>query len=1084
MLLNLTSENGVSGSRLFPEGYGANARERLGQSIAVAKGDNLLAPVTVVIPTTYAGISLRRSLANRDSLVNVRFMVIPRLAEYLGAPALTRQGKSPLTPTMKLTAVRHFAVEMAKKEPLGPIANHPPLHDYLVNTFSEFAMLLEEQLSWLQDRNPLVHQVVEWYHMYKELTRPYYDREELALSAASAVTTGDAESVLKDLGFIIFYLVTGFSPGELALVSSLGMRGCCSVILGLTGEEEIDTETYRLASRLEPLLGKATSNVPSAESYTADHIAIASDAHEEVRWVIRHIAQCAENGIPFHRMALLYRNLAPYAELIKSQLELAHIPIAGPEPVPLRDSAAGKLLLYLIEVFVSDFARESVMRWIAEAPVYTRKNTELASRETALWEEISGRAGIIRGTEQWSRRLDRFWEGMKQKLESEQTDEGGEEAVTAGHDEACVPAAMRLKLFIEGLSRSPPPADAGSWKDYSDWASRMMKRHADLKAWPEAQIQSYEGVTAVLKELGRLDPIEPGGTTLTGFRQTLDDCLKASSGRLGAVGEGVFVAPLGAAGGMEFEIVHILGMVGGAFPPRLYDDAIIPDQYRGELGSSCPLALRDQRRIEERRLFRAALASGHKRVLSYPRSGGSGQRQGYPSPWLVREADILHKKCQQAAASESVTYTPVSSADLEGMAAEPWLSIIHSIHDSALSLGGLVAADVYDYDIHSLAGWHASGYRIDKHFLMAEGSIGHRALKTERAARSTSFTPWDGNVAYLSGRSRRLGVSGESAHSPTRLELWAKCPFRYYLQHVLEVLVLEHPEEILTISAMDRGLLVHNILERFVRSLQESGHLPGCGEPWASSHRMLLMEIAEEEFAKAESLGITGRTLLWDVAKSEIRDDLSLFLKKDSELRAEMMTRPIAVEWRFGFAEASPYPPVILDFGGRQQISFRGIIDRLDIDASGTKAFIVDYKTGSSYPYHDMKDNPLGAGTHLQLPVYALAVRSRFGQECQIQAAYWFISAKGGFETKGMILSEPLERDFVDMVRLIVSGIEGGLFPANPGSGGEGYNNCAYCDYRRVCPADVDIAWERKSQSPELAAYVNMASRSKTGETE
>jgi len=1020
----------MTDKRLFLHGYGNEVQEQLALLIAEAKGGNLLAPVTLVVPAMYTGLSVRRSLAKQGGLINVRFMVIPRLAEYLGAPALARQGKSPLTPTMKLAAVRHFAGEMAKRDPLGSIASHPPLHDYLVNTFSEFAMLSEEQLSWLQDRNPLVHQVVEWYRVYQELTQSYYDREELALSAADSVAQGNAESVLKDLGSIIFYLVTGFSPGELALVSSLGTRGCCSVILGLTGEEDVDTETYGLASRLEPVLGKATVNTPSAESYTADHIVIAPDAREEVRWAIRHIAKCAESGIPFHHMALLYRNVDPYAELIKGQLELAQIPAAGPDPMPLRDSAAGKLLLYLTEVFESDFARESVMRWIAEAPVHTGKDRELASRETALWEEISGRAGIIRGARQWGERLERFCEGMKEKLGSEEIGEEDGEATTADHHKARLPAAIRLKLFIEELSGNPPPADAGSWKEYSDWASRMMHRYANLETWPEAQMMSYEKVTAILDELGRLDAIEPGGTTLSDFRQTLDDCLRASSGRLGAVGEGVFVAPLGVAQGMEFEIVHILGMAEGAFPPRLYDDAIIPDQYRGELGNGCPLVLRNQRRIEERRLFRAALASGRKRVLSYPRSGSSGQRRGYPSPWLVREADILHRKCQHATASESTTYTPVSSANLEGMAAEPWLSVIHSIHDSVLSLGNLVAADVYDYDMHSLARWHASGYRIDRHFLMAEGSIGHRALKTERAVKDTSFTAWDGNVASLSGRSHRLGVPGELAHSPTRLELWAKCPFRYYLQHVLEVPVLERPEEILTISPLDRGLLVHGILERFIKSLQESGKLPDYGEPWVLEHRALLMEIAEEEFARAEACGITGRPLLWDVAKNEMRDDLSLFLKKDSEMRAEMMTRPIAVEWRFGFGETSHYPPVILDIGDGQQISFRGVIDRVDANASSSKLFIVDYKTGSSYPYRDMKDDPLGAGTHLQLPVYALAVRSRFGQEHEIQAAYWFVSARGGFETRGMILSDSLEKDFRDMVRLIVSGIEGGLFPA------------------------------------------------------
>ncbi|MFC1865155.1 PD-(D/E)XK nuclease family protein [Chloroflexota bacterium] len=1068
-------------TKLFLEGYGNGALKRLGDLVSQAKGDDLISPITIVVPTMYAGLSARRSLGKQGGLINVRFMVIPRLAEYLGAPALAMQGKSPLTPIMKLAGVRHFAEEMAKIEPLGSIASHPPIHDYLLNTFDEFARLSEEQLSQLEGKNPLLRQVVKWYRAYRELTQPYYDREELAFSAADTCIKSDAESVLKDLGFIIFYLPASFSPGELALVSSLGVKGCCSVILGITGEEETDTETYRLGSHLESVLGTAEVGVPSADSYNAGHIVIVPDAYEEVRWALRNIARYAEKGIPFHRMALLYRNTNPYSELVKSQLQLAEIPAAGPDPVPLRDSTAGKLLLYVIEVFQSDYARESVMRWIAEAPVNTGKDEPLSANKTALWEEISGKAGIISGIRQWSERLERFCIGIKEELESKEISEEDEDAPIAGRDETRLLAAIQLKVFLEKLSLSPPPVDTGLWKDYSKWASQMMQQYASPESWPEAQISSYERVIAVLDEIGRLDAIEPGGTTLAKFRQTLDDCLSASSGRLGSTGDGVFVAPLGAALGMEFEIVHILGMAEGAFPPKLYDDAIIPDQYRAEFGDSSPLPLRSQIQVKERRLFRAALASGSTRILSYPRSGVAGQRLGYPSTWLVREAEILHRKCENP---KSVTYAPVNSANLERMATEPWISVIHSAYDSVLSLGGLPPSDVYDYDMNSLAKWHVSGYSIDRHFLMAGNTTGHRALKAERSARDISFTPWDGNVTSLFGKSLRLGVPGESAHSPTRLELWAKCPFRYYLQHVLELSVLERPEEILTISPLDRGSLVHKILEKFIRSLEEKKSLPKHGEPWAADHRILVLEIAEEEFAKAEARGITGVPLLWDVAKSEIRDDLSLFLKKDSEMRAEIITQPIAIEWRFGFGEKSPYPPVMLDLDEGHRISFRGVIDRVDADASGTKLFIIDYKTGKSYSYRDMKDNPLGTGTHLQLPVYALAIRSRFGQGCEIKAAYWFISAKSGFETREITLSESLESDFRDMVKLIVSGIDGGLFPANPGKGGEGYNNCTYCDYRRICPSDVDIVWERKSQNPELAEYVDMTRGVKTGEIE
>ena len=199
-------------TRLFLDGYGSDTPLRLHELIAQAKGKDLLSPVTFVVPTMYAGLSIRRSLGNKGGLLNVRFMVIPRLAEYLGAPALARQGKSPLTPTMKLAAVRHFAEKMTEGEPLGAIASHPPLHDYLVNTFNELNMLSEEHLLLLQEKSPLLHQVVDWYRMYKELTQAYYDREELAFSAADSVAKNDAESVLKDLGFVMFYLVASFSP--------------------------------------------------------------------------------------------------------------------------------------------------------------------------------------------------------------------------------------------------------------------------------------------------------------------------------------------------------------------------------------------------------------------------------------------------------------------------------------------------------------------------------------------------------------------------------------------------------------------------------------------------------------------------------------------------------------------------------------------------------------------------------------------------------------------------------------------------------------------------------------------------------
>jgi hypothetical protein len=50
------------------------AAERLFDRIAAAKADDPLTPVTVIVPNNYAGLWLRRELAQR-SYVNVRFAV-------------------------------------------------------------------------------------------------------------------------------------------------------------------------------------------------------------------------------------------------------------------------------------------------------------------------------------------------------------------------------------------------------------------------------------------------------------------------------------------------------------------------------------------------------------------------------------------------------------------------------------------------------------------------------------------------------------------------------------------------------------------------------------------------------------------------------------------------------------------------------------------------------------------------------------------------------------------------------------------------------------------------------------------------
>ncbi|MEP7216328.1 MAG: hypothetical protein ABI782_08745, partial [Anaerolineaceae bacterium] len=77
--------------------FGSEAFQALRAEIAEAQRDDRLSPVTVVTPSNYAGLSLRRQLSREAALVNVRFLGFNRLAELLGGPALSRDLR-PLTP--------------------------------------------------------------------------------------------------------------------------------------------------------------------------------------------------------------------------------------------------------------------------------------------------------------------------------------------------------------------------------------------------------------------------------------------------------------------------------------------------------------------------------------------------------------------------------------------------------------------------------------------------------------------------------------------------------------------------------------------------------------------------------------------------------------------------------------------------------------------------------------------------------------------------------------------------------------------------------------------------------------------------
>ena len=1050
--------------------------------VSSIKDGDPLAPVTVIGPTVYANLNIRRDLARTGS-ANVRFMVLPRLSELLGSPTLAAQGRRPLTPIIESAIVRAVAGQATGV--LSGLNSHPSTIRSIRNTFRQLRHATEEALERLGSQDDLRREVTRLYRDFRERTQGrYYDTEDLAQAAAEAVRAGRAAG-LADLGFILFYHVRSMSPGERALVRALAELDACALVFGLTGDPEADAPIEDLAEALSLFmgsparLGPASDTPPPAMNAPGKHLLIAPSPHEEVRWVIRQLAHRAEQGTPFHRMAVLYGARAPYNTLVSEELQLAGIAVSGPNASALANTAVGRTLRGLLALSGSEFKRHDVMDWLMSCPVETRGSHDKESHGPSNWDAISRKAGVVSGVSQWAERLERYAsESQRSSVARERKGEFSE--AQAAQLMAEVRASRDLARFIRNLASDleppqPPPRESNpgptavgvAWEEYSDWVKRLLDRYlVRPERMPGQEQAAFDKVREILTGLASVGDVQPS-PTLELFKETLGEAIQAPIGHFGVTGQGVFVGPIAAAAAMNFDIVHIVGMIEGAVPSYTGDDPLIPDRERQAAGGAAEgLPLRQARLAEERHAYLSALASAPESILSFPRADPAGQRAHYPSRWFTEQASAIEG-------------SPAYASGLWSLGNRDWLTVIPSMEQSLLSVAGTAPADLHDYDMERLWQWKRSGRRIGEHPLASSGALAKSlALGRSRYA-DRSLTIWDGNVSGAverAGFARRLE---ESPLSPTSLEQWAGCPFRYFLSRVLGISALEDPEDILSISAMDKGSLVHRILEEFIAAVREAGSMPHRGEPWTAQHRETLVRIAKANFQRAESEGKTGRALMWQLEQVDVLQDLHTFLEADTSLRARSGLSPAHLEARFGM-DGNSWPAPELELDGLPPVRFRGIIDRVDSDTTGNM-LVMDYKTGSSRPYSGLKDDPTDRGRHLQLAVYSLAARNASAAKASVQAAYWFVSSRGRFEFAppespvDISDNDTMER-FKEVVSVIVSGIKGGLFPANPGPPSWGdFENCRFCDFKPLCPSRKDTLWARKKGHPGLAGYLELS---------
>ncbi|MGE0599448.1 MAG: PD-(D/E)XK nuclease family protein [Dehalococcoidia bacterium] len=1042
--------------------YGKPAREALAAQIAAAKLDDALAPVTVIVPSNYAGLSVRRALAASTPVVNVHFMVAARLAELLGAPALSAQGKRPLTPWIRLQAVR----AALREDPgvFADVAGHPSTTRELQRVFVELRETSADSRQRLARTSRRAADVVRLFQRFRELSAGFFDEIDLVDAAADNLASNP--NAATETGAIVLYLPRKLAPALERLLRAGPDR--VHAILGLTGDPAVDAVTEALAERLPG--GGVLRRVP-AQLPGATLIVSATDPEEEVREAMRQAMALIAKGVPLHRIAVTYESRETYSGLLDDALTSAEIPHNGPPNRTVGQTVPGRTLLGLPRIAASSgsgdpgYAREVVMDWLTSAPIFD--GTKEAP--THRWDEISRDAGIVKGPEQWPSRLELHAASVEQRAQMYARE--GEDSKNKDAE-----WARSLKDFIrrlqEELGSDEMARSAAHARKALGWLHAYLpERGIDDEAQLEAREQvkrQLEAIEAASAELDpELDPVVSRGE----FAAALEEVLDAPFGRVGKLGHGIFTGPITLAAEMEFDAVIVLGMVEGVLPSASRDDPILTTEERivadGELppGGRLP--------TDQRRSYLAALLAGETRILSHPRGDLRAQRSTQPSRWLLRAATEL--ACEEIYATE-----------LETRLTNPpgWFRVVHSF-ESALRTGD-TRASLQEWDLASLF-LHRG--RLDRHFLL-QRNAGWNALAEGVSAKRSRLSQGGGRLDEWNGRVPKglTPVPGaQKPISPTALETFAKCPFRYFLGHVLHVGEVERPEDVITIEPAVIGRIVHEILQRF---FEATAGRPDPFADWSGEEREQLRAITRVCFDDAERRGVTGKTLTWRAEQARLQRDLDLLLEEEIRERRTSHFHFSQAEAAFGM-DVTPLRPEVnapaqLKLANGEVIAFRGLADRVDIGPNGELA-VVDYKTGSTRTYKALTEkNTFAGGKFLQLPVYALAFRDQ--SQAPVKASYWFITESASFERKTIVLDENTYQAFGGIVQTLVETMRSGYFPAVPGeddwrSTGVSWENCRYCAYDSVCASANRIEnWNAVKKDPALAAFVDLASAAAAGD--
>jgi hypothetical protein len=1037
--------------------------------------------VLVLAATLNGANELARSLAKeKGSAFGWHRLTLARLAGILARPALTGQGLASVSQLGSEAIVARVVHQLKAERRLGrfeSIANTPGFPRAIAGVISELRLA---RLS-PDDVTSIAPDVARLLAAYEA------ELVEMRVTdwAGVLVTAANGAPAHRLISLPILMLdVPITSQAELAFVRSLA-ASAPQILATVPAADEPTLARFRdelrwpiedldsdpapdtaLRRLQRDLFREDAAQVATAPAAAIDIFSAPGEGRECVE-IARRVLVRAREGIAFDHMAVLLRSPEEYRANLEEAFGRAKIPVhfargtRRPDPAgraffallrcALGGLSARRFAEYLSLGQVPDAAADGAPpaaatrgdQWVepdtevatAETPEQSEESATESMRTTAAngaeapvrdgqlraprrWEQLLVDAAVIGSRNRWRRRLEGLANELRIRLGELSTEEETDAAaVTRTLNDLSAFSTYALPL-IDLLDGWPSSASWGEWLDQlGDLATRALR-------YPE-------GVLAILAELAPIaavGPVSLGEVAGVLGPLLLERAVPPSPQRYGRV----FVGSAEAARGLSFDTVFVPGLAERMFPHKIVEEPILLDSLRERIGAG--LVTNQSRLNNERLVLALAVGAAEKRIcFSYPRL----ELQNQPRP---RVPSFYALEVLRASEGQLPDFTELARrAETATTARLGWPSppdpadaIDNAEHDLAV-LDRIVIPDRPD------AG--AARYLISANPHLA------RALRARYQRWRGIWTTSDGLVnpsdAALTAIARHaLAVR---SYSPTALQNYARCPYRFFLYAVHRLAPRIEPEPIDELDPLQRGSLIHDIQFELFAQLRRERLLPIRPDTLDRAQIELDTIIAAVTARYHDELA-PAIERVWLDGIASIGADLREWLRRAS-LDASGFV-PQHFELSFGLEARSPEHAgdprsvpgaVALDCG----IQLRGSIDLVEAHRSGLMR-VTDHKTGK---LNGSVDQIIAGGTSLQPLLYALAAEKLFAGQATISCGrLYFCTARGGFAAVEVALDDQARTAAAQVADTIGDAVVHGFLPAYPAK-----DDCTRCDYRVVC---------------------------------